>query len=129
MVKKLFPGQVIAPEQVAKNDPRTVDFRSLIGGKEENEEIVHQQEYHHEPEDKAHVLEADMADGKAGKADDHQAQQNTGIVGQHTGKGEQQEKHQLGGTRQGVDHAFAGNIAHDRITALGHAPAPPCQNR
>ena len=129
VVEQLLPGQVIGPEQVAEHHPSAVELRALIGGEKENKEVVQGQKNHHEPENEADVFEFDMTDREAAEADDHQPQQHPRIVGQHTGEGEQQEKHQLGGARQGVDHALAGDVAHDRITALGHLPAPPCQNQ
>ena len=126
-IEQLLRRQVIPPEQVAEHRAGAVEGRALIGVEQKDEEVVQQQEHQHEDQHEPHFAEFDPAQLERRQADRQQHQQHIGVVGDHAGKGKQQEKRQLGGARQLMDDTFPREIIQHRFS--GHFLAPPCPAR
>ena len=122
-VEQLFRCQVIPPEQVAEHRAGAVQGGPLIGIEQEDEQVVQQQEHQHEGHHKPDFPEFDPAQPEGQQADHQQAQQHPGVVGDHAGKGEQQEERQLGGSGHLMDDALPGEIIQNSLS--GHPLSPP----
>ena len=126
-VKQLLGGDVVPPEQVAQHRAGAVQRGALVGVEQEDEKVVQQQKHQHEHEHKPHFFVAQTAELERRQADRQQRQQQPGVVGDHAGKGEQQEERQLGRARQPMDDTFAREVVQNRFSS--HGCAPPCQRR
>mgnify|MGYP006923477619 CR=1 FL=1 len=126
-VKQLLLRQVIPPEQVAEHRAGAVQRRALVGVEQEDEQVVQQQEYQHEGHHKPDFPEFDPAQPEGQQADHQQAQQHPGVVGDHAGKGKQQEERQLGGSGHLMDDALPGEIIQNGLSSHPLSPPGPAQ--
>ena len=126
-IKQLLSRQVIPPEQVAEHRAGAVQGGTLIGVEQEDEQVVQQQEHQHEHQHEPHLAEPDPAQLERGQADRQQHQQHPGVVGDHAGKGKQQEERQLGGSGHLVDDALPGEIIQNGLSSHPLSPPGPAQ--
>ena len=101
-----------------------IQSRTLIRVKQKNEQIVQDQEYQHKDHHETDFFKFDLAEFKCGNAYRKQAKKYPGIVGDHTGKGKQQEKSKLGCTGQLMHHTLPRQIIQYCFSSHGYAP--PC---
>ena len=126
-IKQLLGGDVVPPEQVAQHRAGAVQCGALVGVKQVDKKVVQQQKHQHKHEHKPHFFVVQAAELERRQADRQQPQQQPGVVGDHTGKGEQQKKRQLGRAGQPVNNALAREVIQNRFSS--HGCAPPGRRR
>ena len=123
-IKQLLLCHIISPEQMTDDMFCPIQSRTLIRVKQKNKQIVQKQKYQHKNHHKADFFKFDPAEFKCGNTHRKQPQKYPGIVGDHAGKGKQQEKSKLGCTGQLMHHTLPRQIIQYCFSSHGYAP--PC---